>query len=125
MKAILDAGVLVAIERRDRRVGAMLRVLQQRRIPLRTSAGVVAQVWRDGARQARLAQALGGVGVRSLSPGDARLAGELQAASRTDDVVDAHVALLAEADDQVITGDPEDLARLLDVRRVRARLVPI
>lgn len=48
MKVILDAGAFVAIERRDRQIEAMLRVLQRQRVPLWTSAGVVAQVWRDG-----------------------------------------------------------------------------
>ena len=62
MKAVLDAGAFVAVEKRDRKVGAMLRVLQQRRVPLWTSAAVVAQVWRDGRKQAPLARILDGVG---------------------------------------------------------------
>lgn len=72
MKAVLDVGALVGVDRRDRRVGAMLRILQQRRIPLWTSAAVVAQVWRDDRRQALLANLLGGVGVRPLTSDDAR-----------------------------------------------------
>jgi len=46
VKVILDAGALIAIERRDRRIAAMLRVLHEQRVPLWTSAAVVAQVWR-------------------------------------------------------------------------------
>ncbi len=46
-----------AIDRRDRAVAAMLRVAQLARLPVRTSAAVVGQVWRDGARQANLARA--------------------------------------------------------------------
>jgi hypothetical protein len=66
MSLVLDAGALLAIDRRNRRVGAMLRVAQQTRIPVRTSAAAVAQVWRHGARQARLARVLAGVAVASL-----------------------------------------------------------
>ena len=66
MTAVLDAGALIAVDRRDRRVGAMLRVLQQQSVPLVSSAAVVAQVWRRPARQANLARVLAGVDVRLL-----------------------------------------------------------
>jgi hypothetical protein len=122
VKAVLDAGAFVAVDKRDRRVGAMLRVLQQRRIPLWTSAGVVAQVWRDGAKQANLARVLGGVGARALGIDDGKRAGELQARARTDDVVDAHLALQVDAGDCVLTSDPDDLGRLLALRRIEATL---
>jgi hypothetical protein len=55
VKVILDAGAFVAIERRDRRIEAMLRVLHEQRVPLWTSSAVVARVWRDGRKQALLA----------------------------------------------------------------------
>lgn len=125
MKAVLDAGALVAVERRDRRVGALLRVLQQRRVPLWTSAAVLAQVWRDGARQATLARLLQGVGVRPLAMDDGKQAGALLGSTGTDDVVDAHLALLLEAGDRVLTSDSDDVLRLLAARRVRAIVVPI
>ncbi len=54
MKAVLDAGALVAVDRRDRAIGAQLRVLQQQGTPIRASSAVVGQVWRDGRRQANL-----------------------------------------------------------------------
>ncbi|MBX3131269.1 MAG: hypothetical protein KF718_31405 [Polyangiaceae bacterium] len=125
MKAVLDAGALVAVERRDRHVGALLRVLQQRRVPLWTSAAVLAQVWRDGARQATLARLLQGVGVRPLAMDDGKQAGALLGSTGTDDVVDAHLALLLEAGDRVLTSDSDDVLRLLAARRVRAIVVPI
>lgn len=123
MKAVLDAGAFVAVEKRDRRVGAMLRVLQQHRVPLWTSAAVVAQVWRDGRKQARLAQVLAGVGVRALSVGDDKRTGELLALAGTNDVIDAHVVLGVEDGDDVLTSDVEDLGRLLRARRVDAAIV--
>jgi hypothetical protein len=59
----LGAGALVAIDRRDRVVGAQLRVLQRQGTPLRASAAVVGQIWRDGRKQANLARVLAGVGI--------------------------------------------------------------
>ncbi len=88
MKALLDAGVFLAVEKHDRRVGAMLRDLQRRRVPIHTSSAIIAQMWRDGRRQARIAQLLGGVRVRALAPDDDRRTGELLALARTNDIVD-------------------------------------
>ena len=123
MKAVLDAGAFVAVEKRDRRIGAMLRILQQRKIPLVTSAAVVAQVWRDGRKQALLAQTLSGVAVAALDAGSDRKTGELLAASRGNDVIDAHLALCIDEGDHALTSDPVDLRRLLDARRVAATVV--
>lgn len=88
MTAVLDAGALIAVDRRDRRVGVMLRALQAERVPVRTSAAVIAEVWRDGARQANPARVLSGVASRALDTEDGQRAGELLGRSGTDDVVD-------------------------------------
>lgn len=77
-----------------------------------THAGVLGQVWRGGPRQARLAQALTGIDVRSLDERLGRAAGELLAASGVDDVVDAGLVLLASDGDLIVTADGEDLSRL-------------
>jgi hypothetical protein len=122
---ILDAGAFVAIERRDRRIEAMLRVLQAQRVPLWTSAAVVAQVWRNGRKQVLLARILPGVGVRALAPGDDLRIGELLAVTRTDDVIDGHVALLADDTDRILTSDPDDLARLVEARGVDVEIVTV
>ena len=68
MTAVLDAGALIAIDKRDRTIGAMLRVLQRDRIPVVTSATVVAQAWRDPRRQANLARTLCGVWAAPKNP---------------------------------------------------------
>jgi hypothetical protein len=81
VKAVLDAGALVAIDRRDRVVGAQLRVLQRRGTPVRASATVVGQVWRDGRKQANLARVLAGVGTEALGRDDGKRIGELREAS--------------------------------------------
>ena len=125
MKAILDAGAFIAIERRDRRIEAMLRVLHEQRVPLWTSAAVIAQVWRNGRKQAMLARILAGIGVRALAPGDDTRIGELLAVAGTDDVIDGHVVLLANNTDRIVTSDPGDLTRLLDVRGVDAEVITV
>lgn len=122
---VLDSGALIAVDRRDRRVGAMLRAAQRERVPVRTSAAVVAQVWRSGARQVNLARTLAGVAVFSLDGGSGRRVGKLLAASRSRDVVNAHVALITEPDDTMLTSDPDDLRALLAARAVSANLLAV
>lgn len=125
MKAILDAGALVAIDRRDRVIGAQLRVLHRRGTPLRASAAVVGQVWRDGRKQANLARVLTGLGIEALGQEDGKRIGELLARAGSADVVDAHVALLAATADLVLTSDPGDIRALLQARTIPARVQPV
>lgn len=125
MKVVLDAGALVAIDKRDRRVGAMLELLQAQGVPLHTSVAAVAQVWRDGRKQALLARVLAGVKIVGLSPGDEKSIGELLAKAGTSDVVDAHVALLLRNGDRLLTSDPKDLERLLTATGTTALIVGV
>jgi hypothetical protein len=119
---VLDAGGLIAVDRRNQWVRGLLLVSQHQGVAVRTSSAVVAQVWRDGARQANLARLLGTVEVASLDPAAGRRIGELLARTASADVVDAHLALLVEPGDTVLTSDADDLADLLRTRGVRARL---
>ena len=125
MRVVLDTGAFIAIEKRSRRIGAMLRVLQQARVPLWTSSAAVAQVWRDGRKQAELARVLAGVGIRALGPDDDRRTGELLGRAKTRDVVDGHVAFIVEDGDRVLTADRGDLERLIDVRGIDATVVDV
>ena len=86
MALVLDAGGLIAVDRLDRKVGAILRVAQQENLRVRTSATVVAQVWRSGSRQANLARVLTGIDVAALDMQTDRSVGEVLALSRTTDV---------------------------------------
>lgn len=111
----LDAGALIAVERNDRRVVAALRLAVDAGLRITVSAGVVGQVWRDGARQVRLARLLGanGVTVEALDDSRARAAGQLCGVAGTSDVIDAAVVLGARArGDRIFTSDPDDLRRL-------------
>ena len=111
----LDAGALIAFDRNDRRVVAMLARAIARDLAMTVPAGIVGQVWRDGAKQARLARLLGAdrVDVEPLDDARARAAGQLCGVTRTRDVIGAAVVLGAkERGDVVLTSDVEDLRRL-------------
>jgi hypothetical protein len=122
---VLDAGALLAVDRGDRRVGAMLRVAQEAEVPMATSAGAVAQVWRDGARQARLARVLAGIAIRTIDADTARSVGVLLGQAHSADVIDAHVAAQAGPGDRVLTSDPEDITTLLRARGIEALVVRV
>jgi len=125
MTAVLDSGALIAIDRRDRRIGAMLRVLNRQGVPVHTSAGVVAQVWRDGRQQVNLARVLPGVDVAALDDAAAKKVGQLLGTSGTSDIVDAHVALLVQPGGSVVTSDETDIRALLRTRRVKATVIRV
>ncbi len=120
MALVLDAGGLIAIDRLDRAVGAMLRVAQQGKIPVRTSAAVIAQVWRNGALQVNLARVLAGVDAATLDGVRGRSVGEILALSKTADVVDGHLGLIVQSGDTVLTSDAEDTKKILAARKVGA-----
>jgi hypothetical protein len=112
---VLDVGALVAHERRDRKVAALMEVAARHRIEMILPSAVLAQVWRDGARQAILSKALRNPGLveAPLHHDDAKRVGELLRSSGTADVVDAHVAVLARRlRAPVITSDPGDISKL-------------
>lgn len=125
MALLLDAGALMAIVRGDRNVGAILRVAQQRGLLVRTSAAVVAQVWRSGQRQTNLARVLSGVEILPLDAPASRHIGEILGQTQSTDVVDGHLGLLAFSDDTILTSDPSDLRRILQARSVRATVVQV
>ncbi len=87
---------------------------------------VTAQAWRDGRRQAQLAQALGDCRPEILSDELARKAGELCRRSRTADIVDAVVIESAtRRNDDVYTGDTGDLEHLAEHIANQVAIIPI
>ena len=122
MGLVLDAGGLIAVDRLDRKVGAILRVAQQEKMSVRTSAAVVAQVWRSGSLQANLARVLAGIEAASLDSVAGRSVGELLALSSTADVVDGHLGIIVRSGDTVLTSDPKDIKKILNARGVSATL---
>jgi len=122
---VLDAGALIGIDRDDRRVAGLIELGRRAAADLVTVAPVVGQVWRDGARQARLARALAMIDVRVVDLDDAKRAGELLGHADSADVVDALAVLLALPGDQVLTSDPEDLSQLASANDVDVRVVAV
>jgi hypothetical protein len=121
--AVLDAGAFIALGRRSPATVRLMARIVGARLPLVTSGGVVARVWRGGGgRQAPVAMLLRGVEVVPLDASEGKLVGMLLGRSATDDAVDGHVALLArERGFAVLTSDADDLLRIdpqLDVIEV-------
>ena len=118
-----DAGALIAFERADRRVIAIVARALHHGDLIAVPAGVVGQVWRDGRRQARLARLLESkpVEVEALDDEHARAAGQLCGTRRTNDVIDACVARCARRrGGAVVTSDPDDIGHLDPTLRIIA-----
>jgi predicted nucleic acid-binding protein len=111
----LDAGALIALDRNDRRVIALLARAAELAAQVTIPATALAQAMRRPAQQARLSRLIRQprTALVALDGPDATQVGLLLASSRTSDIADAHVVICARRNDQVIvTSDPVDLQRL-------------
>jgi hypothetical protein len=102
----LDAG---GVDRRDRRVLALLARAAELGARVTVPATALAQAIRNPARQARLSRLLRqpNTDLVSLDGPDATNVGILLAASRTSDIADAHVVICARRNAQsIVTSDP-------------------
>jgi len=111
----LDAGALIALEAGSPYMRELVRLAFAERGPLAVPAGVLAQVWRASARQARLARLLGStlVEVVPLDRSAAVAVGKLCAETGAVDVVDVSVVLCArQRGHPVVTSDPRDLRKI-------------
>lgn len=111
----LDAGGLIALDRNDRRVIALIAAAAEREMRITIPATALAQAMRNPARQARLRRLIrqAGTDLVALDGPDATAAGLLLARSGTADIVDAHVVVCAQrAGQAVVTSDPGDMKRL-------------
>jgi predicted nucleic acid-binding protein len=112
---VLDAGALIALERRNRRISLFLEGLVAEECRILVPTTVMAQVLRDPSRQFEVWQILQAesTDIVPLDAAHARAAGALLAKSGTTDVVDAHVVVCAQAQSfPIVTSDPFDLRRL-------------
>ena len=111
----LDAGALIAIDRDDRRVLALIARAVERHQKIAIPTTALAQVIRNPATQARLNRFVRqpDTEVRILDEPAAVAVGSLLARTKTYDVVDAHVAVCAQQSGHaVVTSDPRDIRRL-------------
>ena len=123
---ILDAGALIAAERGDRDVIALVKAERLVDRSPRSHGGVVAQVWRGGAgRQVRLARLLAGVDVAPLDDQLGRASGVLLGQSGTSDAVDAAVVAICRDGDIVLTSDPGDIFDLARASGTHLEIVAV
>lgn len=126
MTLVLDAGALIAIERSDRDLIALVkRERLAGRAPV-THGGVLGQVWRGGTgRQANLARLLPGLEVVAIDAVLGQTAGMLLSRTKTRDVIDAALALLARDGDELLTSDPRDLRSLVRASGAHVDIIPV
>ncbi|MBL8221415.1 MAG: hypothetical protein JNL62_19430 [Bryobacterales bacterium] len=111
----LDAGGLIAIDRNDRRILALLARAMDLGMRVTIPASALAQVMRNPARQARISRLIrqAGTNLVALDGPDATAVGLLLARTGTSDIADAHVVICAQrAQQAVVTSDPADLRRI-------------
>jgi predicted nucleic acid-binding protein len=110
-----DAGGLIALDRNDRRILALLERARERGLRITIPATALAQAMRNPARQARLSRLIRqpSTDLMPLDGPSATAVGLLLARTGTADIADAHVVVCAQRAGQVIvTSDPEDLRGL-------------
>ena len=110
---VLDAGVLIAHERRDRTAEAWLQRAATEAVELIVAAPTIAEAWRDGTRQARIARLLSACRIVACDGALARHAGELLAQTRSRSTLDAIViATTHRFSGAALTDDLDDLRPL-------------
>jgi hypothetical protein len=112
-RTVLDAGALIALEGNDRVLWAALKLAASASDDVLVPSTVVAQVWRGRQTQAQLAKALQHCLIASFDA-VAHAVGELCGRTHTSDICDAHVAIVAARQGDILyTSDPGDLRRLV------------
>jgi predicted nucleic acid-binding protein len=110
-----DAGGLIALDRNDRRVLALVARATERGMRITIPATALARAIRNPARQARLCRLIrqAGTDLVPLERQDATRVGLLLARTATADIVDAHVVVCAQrAGQAIVTSDADDLTRI-------------
>jgi hypothetical protein len=112
---VFDAGGLIALERDDRKLYALIQTAVKRGARLVIPATALAQVIRNPAQQVRLLRAIQSrhAQIVPLDRPYAHSVGLLLAKSGTSDIADAHVVACAMATEfAIVTSDPFDMKRL-------------
>lgn len=107
-------GVLIAADRGDRLLWSRHRGLLLHGVVPTAPAPVLAQAWRGGAQQARLARLLAGCHVEALSEEQAKAVGVLLGQAGASDIVDATaVECATRRGDVIVTSDCADVEALV------------
>ena len=121
MRIILDSGAIIASERNDATMAAILKAARKHRTPVLIPATVVAETWRGASTHARTAHLFGSVdGFPELNEQTARRVGALLSMSRTAEIVDGNVVAIAIAlrPATIVTSDVNDISRLLQTTKI-------
>jgi hypothetical protein len=121
-----DTGALVAADRNDRKMWALhAGYLDEEVVPM-VPAPVLAQAWRGGARQARVARLLQMCDVEPLSEALAKDVGVLAGRAKHDDVVDVAVVEGAvRRGDAVVTSDAGHVRKIAAAAGVTIWIEPV
>jgi predicted nucleic acid-binding protein len=121
VKIILDSGAIIASERNDPTLAAILKAARRNRTPILVPATVVAETWRGPGTHPRAAQLFGSVdGFPGLDEPSARRVGALLAISKTAAIVDGNVVAIAISvrPATIVTSDVSDITHLLRSAKV-------
>ncbi|HXI48722.1 MAG TPA: hypothetical protein VNH39_09050 [Steroidobacteraceae bacterium] len=126
MRIILDSGAIIASERNDPTVAALLKAARKKRTPILVPATVVAETWRGPSTHPRAAQLFGSVdGFPELNEQSARQVGSLLGISKTAAIVDGSVVAIAIAlrPATIVTSDVNDITHLLKSAKISHALL--
>jgi hypothetical protein len=120
----LDAGAIVAYEKRDRRMWALFKAAIENDATISVATAVVAQVHRGNSPL--VSRMLSACDIETLTLERAQRAGLLLAVSRTSDITDAIVVAGAAArSDAILASDREDIERLVAAANVDVPIVDV
>jgi predicted nucleic acid-binding protein len=112
---VLDTGALIAVERYDRSIWAILAEARERGTETVVPTTVLAEAWRGGPRSAPIARLLDACTLDALDEPRAKEVGIRLGARGGSDVPDGHVACVATTRKAVVaTSDPDDIAALAE-----------
>jgi hypothetical protein len=121
VRIVLDSGAIIASERNDPTLAAILKAARKNRTPILVPATVVAETWRGPSTHARAAHLFGSVdGFPELKEQSARQVGALLALSKTAAIVDGNVVAVAIAlrPATIVTSDVHDVTHLLKSAKI-------
>jgi predicted nucleic acid-binding protein len=121
VRIILDSGAIIASEKNDPTLAALLKAARKNRTPILVPATVVAETWRGPSTHPRTSSLLGSINsFPELNEQSARQVGALLAISKTAAIVDGNVVAIAIAQlpATIVTSDVNDIAHLLQTAKV-------
>ena len=113
-EVVLDAGGLIALERANEAVAALITNAARLQADVIIPATALAQVWRGGPRSAYLTRVIANAMTDPLDETRAKEVGERLGRHKKADIADAHVACCAlEQGAILVTSDPDDMEALI------------